>query len=238
MYCSYHPSNAAKVRCSNCERGLCPYCDHRIKGYTYCQECIVAGIDALAHISSRPRGSKRRAWKAALCSLFPGGGAVYNRQNIKALIYFITTVGLFQLSTLGAFSGLIKMVAMAFYFYSMIDSYRTAELIAAGESPAQNEERFKRALARRAPALGLLLISGGLLFLLQLIRPFGLNVSLLRFLPAGLIVLGGYLIVAHLKRKRDAESTIDSDPTRSGLSWLPSRRGGDPVFSERRAGRG
>jgi Ca2+/Na+ antiporter len=229
------------VKCYNCSRTLCPYCDHRIKGDSFCQDCIVAGIESLLSPASKRRDKRHRSWIAALCSLFPGGGAVYNRQNVKALIYFITIVGLFHLTTLNVFEGLLSVVALAFYLYSIVDSYRTAELIAAGDTPGANEERFKRALARRASALGLLLISGGLLVLIQMTQPFGIELSLVRFLPAGLIVLGGYLIVAHLKRRRDEEASYpDPGFSRSFLPVFQSRRRGEPepTYSAKRSGSG
>ena len=47
MNCSYHDHNAATVSCNGCGRPLCPACDHRIKGFPYCQDCIVLGVEML-----------------------------------------------------------------------------------------------------------------------------------------------------------------------------------------------
>ena len=41
MSCAYHLTNRAVVQCSRCGRPLCPACDHRIRGFPYCQDCIV-----------------------------------------------------------------------------------------------------------------------------------------------------------------------------------------------------
>ncbi|MDM7923150.1 MAG: hypothetical protein QUS14_12695, partial [Pyrinomonadaceae bacterium] len=45
--CAYHSQNVAVVQCNGCGKALCPACDHRIKGFPYCQDCIVQGIDLL-----------------------------------------------------------------------------------------------------------------------------------------------------------------------------------------------
>jgi hypothetical protein len=203
MYCSYHPSNVSRVRCTNCSRQLCVYCDHRIKGYPYCQDCIVSGIECLSRKSATEAHSKRSARLAALFALMPGMGAVYNRQNFKAIVHFVAIVGLFHLSSIKVLADFFVLAGMAFYFYSIMDAYRTAKAIAHGESPAVGEQRLKQSLARGAPAIGTTLIAAGLLYLIQVVRPFGL--SSLRLIPVGLILLGGYLIVTYLKRSREED---------------------------------
>jgi TM2 domain-containing membrane protein YozV len=208
MYCSYHPRNAARVQCISCARRLCAACDHRIKGYPYCQDCIVMGIENLSR-QYRTNHSKGKARLAALCAVLPGMGAVYNRQNVKAIVHFFAIIGLFQLSDLRVFEALFGMAGVAFYVYSIIDAYRTAKLISQGESPAADEARFKRGLARRAPAIGVALIVTGLLMVLQLLRPFGLNISMTRLIPVALIIFGGFLLTRYFKRSRIEDQAPD-----------------------------
>ena len=216
MYCSYHPRNAARVQCISCARRLCAACDHRIKGYPYCQDCIVMGVENLsrqhnAHYQAKQ--SKGKARLAALCALLPGMGAVYNRQNVKAIVHFVTIIGLFQISDLNVFEALFGMAGVVFYVYSIIDAYRTARLIAQGESPAADEARFKRELARRAPLIGGVLIGTGLLIVLQLfLRPLGIYLSMGRVLPVVLILFGGYLLTRYFKRARAEEQAPDYSP--------------------------
>src|SRR5947209_3426945 len=114
MYCSYHTTSVARVQCSSCARPLCRACDHRIKGSVYCQDCIVLGVEGLSrnYYSYKPRGRAR--W-AALFALLPGMGAVYNRQNIKGVVHFVTIVGLFQLTALRVGAGFFSLAGMAFY---------------------------------------------------------------------------------------------------------------------------
>ncbi|HEX8423103.1 MAG TPA: hypothetical protein VF634_06815, partial [Pyrinomonadaceae bacterium] len=92
MNCSYHNINAAVVQCSRCTRPLCPACDHRIRGFPYCQDCIVAGVELLQQqpaLLHAPQQLRRRTskWVATLLSLLiPGLGAAYNGQTSKALV--------------------------------------------------------------------------------------------------------------------------------------------------------
>ena len=220
MYCSYHTASAARVQCSSCARPLCNACDHRIKGYPYCQDCIVLGVEGLSrnYNNVRPRG---RARLAALFAVLPGMGAVFNRQNTKAVVHFVSVVGLFQLASIKIASGVFALAGMATYVYSIIDAYRTAVLIANGESPAVNEERFKRSLKKRAPLIGMLLISAGLLLVWNFIRPFGF-VTLARLFPVALIIFGGYLLTRYFKRSNEEYEPSSSAPP---YSLIPGRFG-------------
>lgn len=211
MYCSYHTSTLARVQCTNCARPLCPGCDHRIKGYPYCQDCIVLGIESLSrhHNYGRTGKPKAKSRLAALCAVFPGLGAVYNRQNVKAVVHFVGTVGLFQLTNLHVFPGFFALAGMAFYLHSIIDAYRTAQRIAEGESSEADEAKFKRRLAKRAPVLGLLFIFAGLLLVIQIIQPWAF-ITPARLIPAILIIFGGYLLTNYFKRSRDGEYKLDT----------------------------
>jgi len=208
MYCSYHTSHAARVQCSSCARALCAACDHRIKGYPYCQDCIVMWIENLSHGSYYGEPSRRRARVAALCAILPGMGAVYNRQNVKAVVHFAAIIGLIQLTHVRVLSGVFALGSLLFYAYSIIDAYRTALLIGAGESPEADEERFKRALVKRAPIVGLVLIVSGLLLVIQLVRPLAF-ITYARLLPVLLILFGGYLLTRYFRRKREDDYTRD-----------------------------
>ena len=221
MYCAYHPTSAARVQCASCARSLCVACDHRIKGYPYCQDCIVLGIESLSGSYQKRSNSKSKARLAALCALLPGMGAVYNRQNIKAVVHFITIVGLFSLSDLHMVEGFFVLSGMAFYFYSIMDAYRTARLVAEGESAEADEERFKRSLTKRAPVIGMVLIVTGILFVAQSMLGFSLTFS--RLLPVGLIILGGYLLTRYFKRSSEDYYTDYS--RRPSAPLIPGRFG-------------
>jgi hypothetical protein len=159
------------------------------------------GVESLSrnYHNPQPRG---RARLAAFFALFPGMGAVFNRQNIKGVVHFVTIVGLFQLTKIRVVAGLFALGGLAFYLYSIVDAYRTANLIARGESPSADEERFKRSLVKRAPLIGLVLLSAGVLLFIQIMRPFAF-VTFARLFPVALILLGGYLLTRYFKRSRD-----------------------------------
>jgi hypothetical protein len=221
MYCSYHTTGFARVQCSSCARPLCQACDHRIKGYVYCQDCIVLGVEGLSrrYDNARPRG---RARLAALFAVLPGMGAVYNRQNIKAVVHFVSIIGMFELASLKVASGVFALGGLVFYLYSIIDAYRTAALIARGESPAVDEEHFKRSLIKRAPLIGIMLIAAGLLLVVQIVRPFAF-LTLARLFPVALIIFGGYLLTRYFKRSR--EESYDEHSSLTPYSLVPGRFG-------------
>jgi len=161
---------------------------------------------------------------AALFAVLPGMGAVYNRQNIKAVVHFVSIIGLFELASLRVAAGVFALAGLAFYLYSIIDAYRTAMLIARGESPAVDEERFKRSLIKRAPLIGIVLIAAGLLLVVQILRPFAF-VTVARLFPVALIILGGYLLTRYFKRSR--EESYEQHPSVPPYSLVPGK------FSER-----
>ncbi|HKP12679.1 MAG TPA: hypothetical protein VJZ91_11230 [Blastocatellia bacterium] len=238
MFCSYHTQSAARVQCTSCHRGLCPACDHRIKGYAYCQDCIVMGIESLSQRHQRGR-SKTKARLAALCALIPGMGAVYNRQNLKAVVHFVGIVGLFNLTKLHVMPGLFALAGVVVYIYSMMDAYRTADRIAQGDSAEADEARFKRKLAKHAPALGVGLIVLGALMVVQVLRPF-VFISPARLLPVALIILGGFLLTRYFKRSSGDVPAPDYDrppyPVVPGSFGDPAHTNVRPMarFGERR----
>jgi len=159
------------------------------------------GIESLSQHRYQPGRSRTKARLAALCALIPGMGAVYNRQNLKAVVHFVSIVGLFNLTKLHILPGLFSLAGMVVYIYSMMDAYRTAERIAQGESAEADEARFKRQLAKRAPVLGVGLILLGALMVIQILQPFAF-INPARLLPVALIILGGYLLTKYFKRSR------------------------------------
>lgn len=183
------------------------------------------GIENLSRHYSRTRSiSRRRARLAALCALLPGMGAVYNRQYVKTVVHFVTIMGLFKLAAVHILGGVFLVAGFVFYAYSMVDAYRTAQLIAEGESAAADEARFKRSLARRAPVIGSIMIVAGIIYVLQVLHPFGISIA--RLLPVGLIILGGYLLVSYFKRS-DPQNYESYNPKRLPFALIQGRSTGD-----------
>jgi TM2 domain-containing membrane protein YozV len=204
MNCVFHPTNAAGARCSACERPLCPACDHRIKGSSCCQDCIVAGIEALRrnagagrHVfhqtgNQTGRQEEKSPLIALLLGLVPGVGAAYNGQNIKALTHFLAVVGLWVLADIfGTPLGIaFGLGGVGFYFYSVYDAFQSAQRLRRGEDLRAEDERLKHFLQRRMNLFGALLIGVGALAMLDFWIPNLLH----RAWPVLLIIAGAYLV--------------------------------------------
>ncbi len=197
MKCAYHPTAESQEFCSTCNRPLCPECSHQIKGKVYCQDCLVRGAEWAAAVKDlrMPADSPKRA---ALCSLIPGMGAVYNNEYLKALTFFAVFAALVMLGD--RVDGVFGFGAFAFLIFTMFDSYRTAE--------ARTRARVEGTLPeltmdkdRTIVAWGIFLIVLGVLFLLQNIIPY---YFLNRMWPLVFILLGGYLVYRAL---RDRDTT-------------------------------
>jgi len=136
--------------------------------------------------------------RAALCAIVPGIGAVYNREYIKAVIHFSIFAGLTIISeAVGVFS----LAAFAFYVFTIIDAYRSAEAIARGtasESLMRNEETNGLNLL----LWGGLLIAMGVLFLLDNLGAIRLR-DAIEFWPMILIGLGAYLVISQIMSRRN-----------------------------------
>jgi TM2 domain-containing membrane protein YozV len=230
MKCAYHPTKIASVRCSSCERQLCPACDHRIKGYPYCQDCIVAGIEILRRSAPQFRGAKARAQGksalvAILLGLIPGLGAAYNGQNVKALIHFVLTVGLWVLadtfhSPLGIF---IALSGSALYFYSLYDAFASAKRHSAGLDLEAEEERLRQFLRERTLAWGSLLVGIGTLAILN--RYFPLQVHSLW--PLLLVAAGIYIILRGYYRAGARNNVVYRTPPPSVIPSIYDRSTSD-----------
>ncbi|HSF24556.1 MAG TPA: hypothetical protein VLE20_10035, partial [Blastocatellia bacterium] len=111
---------------------------------------------------------------------------------------------------------------------------RTAHLIAQGESAAADEERFKKLLIRRAPALGVIFIVAGILFVINIVSQVAL-LAIAKLFPVLLILLGGYLLTKYFKRSR--ERVESSDPPRAPYSLVPGSYGDRESGNVRRLSR-
>lgn len=207
MNCVYHSQNVAVVNCNGCGKPLCPACDHRIKGFPFCQDCIVQGVDMLRqHNQSSyvPFVKKRTSpFVATLLSFFcPGLGAAYNGQTVKALVYFGVFVGLFQMAVLTGtpifFFGFIGM-----WLFSALDSWRTAQMIRSGVTPDVAEDILVKRFSGNPKMWGIVLSVLGTAFLLQSV--LNLRFLMRGLLPIALIGLGVYLLRGYIfKPKADS----------------------------------
>lgn len=217
MNCAYHIQNVAVVQCNSCGKPLCPTCDHRIKGFPYCQDCIVLGVDLLrqqSHSNYVPFVKKRTSPIVATLLSFvcPGLGAAYNGQTIKALVYFAVFVGLFQMAVLTGFA-LFVFGFIGMWLFAALDAWRTAQMIRSGLTPDVAEDIFVRRFTGNPKLWGIVLSVLGSAFLLQSV--FNIRGLMRALLPIMLIGLGIYILRGYVfKPKVDTNQIPDFDGVR------------------------
>ncbi len=209
MNCAYHIHNGAVVNCNGCGKPLCPGCDHRIKGFPYCQDCIVSGVELLRNQSQSnyaPFVKKRTSpFVATLLSAFcPGLGAAYNGQTTKAIVYFAVFVGLFQMAVLTSGIGPVFVFGfMGMWAFAALDAWRTASAIRSGVTPDVAEDILVKRFAGNPKLWGIVLSILGVAFLLQ--RFFNIGLLLRAILPVLLIGLGAYILRGYIFKPKEKE---------------------------------
>lgn len=218
MNCSYHIQNVATVQCNGCGKPLCAACDHRVKGFPYCQDCIVQGVDMLRNQSNSknytPFVKKRTSpfVAAFLSMLCPGLGAAYNGQTVKALVYFAVFVGLFQMAILTGGTAIFVFGFIGMWFFSALDAWRTAQMIRSGLTPDVAEDIFVKRFSGNPKLWGIVLTVLGGAFLLQNI--FNLRGLMRGLMPAMLIGLGIYILRGYIFKPADEDKWKDFDSAR------------------------
>jgi uncharacterized membrane protein len=238
MNCSYHIHNPAVVNCNGCGKPLCPACDHRIKGFPYCQDCIVMGVDLLRqHNQSNyaPFVKKRTSPVIAtlLSAIIPGLGAAYNGQTTKALVYFAVFVGLFQMAVLSGGMPLFVLGFIGMWFFSALDAWRTAQMIRSGVTPDTAEDILVSRFSGNPKLWGIVLAVLGCAFLFQ--RVFGLGYLFRALLPVFLIGLGIYLLRGYIFRSKTPASpfqNFSSDVSNSFVTAISDRRNRHANFDQ------
>ncbi len=228
MNCAYHTHNAAVVSCNGCGRPLCPACDHRIKGFPFCQDCIVMGVDLLrqqTRTNHVPFVKKRTSPVIAtlLSMLCPGLGAAYNGQIVKGFVYFGVFVGLFQLAVLSAGIGtpLFVFGFIGMWFFSALDSYRTAQMIRSGLTPDVADDILVKRFSGNPRLWGGILTVIGVLFLFQ--RVFNLGFLMRGILPLVLIGLGVYVLRGYIFKPKKAAAEWGGTGTSTSFALTQPR---------------
>lgn len=226
MNCAYHTHNAAVVSCNGCGRPLCPACDHRIKGFPYCQDCIVMGVDLLRQQNRAnhvPFVKKRTSpWLATLLSMLcPGLGAAYNGQTVKALVYFAIFVGLFQMAVLTSGTPLFVLGFIGMWFFAALDAWRTAQMIRSGLTPDVADDILVKRFSGNPRLWGSVLTVLGVAFLFQ--RVFNLGFLMKGILPIMLIGLGIYVLRGYIFRPKKTAVEWGGSGTSTSFALSQSR---------------
>jgi len=226
MNCAFHVRNPATANCNNCGRGLCRACDHRIKGYPFCENCILNGIESL-RTESRQKPKRRipiPALSFMLSWICPGLGAAYNGETVKAFVHFGLVAGVFQLAvqTDGMPVPVLGFLALWFFLLPM-DAMLTAKVIRTGSDRNEEEEFINGRFGGGRRFLGLILVGIGLVFLLTLL--LGPTLISNGILPVLLIGLGIYATRDFLNKRKRLASVSAEIPVES-REKVKAARGG------------
>lgn len=206
MNCYLHPERTATAYCRTCGRPLCQEDQREIYGVVYCQECVTrqwsSSSTGGAYAPPPPSGSipvppgAPSPGVALALGFIPGVGAIYNGQYFKAFLHVVIFGFLIAMSN-GPLGALFGIGIAAFYFYMVIDSFRTARAICLGQPvedfPGLGTIQFN------APIGAIILIGVGVLLLLHSLGWMGFD--FLRYVwPIFLIVLGLLLLQKHQNR--------------------------------------
>ena len=228
MNCAYHIHNGAVVQCNACGKPLCPACDHRIKGFPYCQDCIVMGVDLLRQQQNSSTYSSflnksTSPLIAFLLSVIPGLGAAYNGQTVKALVYFGVFIGLFQMAVLTGGTPIFVLGFLGMWVFAALDAWRTAKMIRAGVTPDVAEDILVKRFQGNPKLWGIVLGILGVAFLLQ--NVFNMRGVMRGLLPAMLIGLGIYILRGYIfKPKEEPGKWADFDSARPAPIFSGSLR--------------
>src|SRR5437660_9314920 len=230
MYCAYHAKNPAVVQCNQCARPLCPACDHRIRGFPFCQDCIVAGVELLRHHSQSTASQvirrKSSPFVASLLSFVPGLGAAYNGQTAKAIVHFAIFASFFQMAVVTDGTAFFVLGVFGTWLFAAVDACRTAQLMRAGLAPDAEEDAITRQLYGNPVAWGVTLVALGLAFLSHTL--LGVQFPVRRILPVALVILGSYMLFDYLKRRRRREELrgfdVNNPPPSVVTTWPGAAR--------------
>jgi hypothetical protein len=138
---------------------------------------------------------------AFVLGLIPGVGAVYNGQYAKGLVHVVILGLIFSILGNHAAQGLEPVFGVlipCFWFYMAFEAYHTAKKREQGETVGEFSSLIPvRGTPSRFPVAPVLLIALGVVFLLNNLEIVELRRAL-RYWPALLIVLGGYLLYIRL----------------------------------------
>lgn len=152
-----------------------------------------------------PALGRKNPGLAALLSLFPGIGNIYNGLYMRGVTFFLVIVSLIGIASEG--HELFGLAIAFFWVFNVIDAYRQATLINYGYAQdlgLVDLPRHPRA-SQGGVAAGVLLVLVGLVAVLE--RYFDVRLDWLFDLwPIALVLLGGWLIWASLRDRRRAQA--------------------------------
>jgi TM2 domain-containing membrane protein YozV len=214
MKCYYHKSREAEYSCKLCSRPLCKDCIEEIKGQYFCKDCVQKFVNGkIEKKIEEEKLTRKSPGGAALLSIVPGLGQIYNGQVIKAIGIIFLFVSLIILIDIYSSGPLFPLLLAAVYLGGIVDAYRTAKLynlISKGLAPAES----LRTIPEGSIWWGIILIIVGLLFLLH---NFGIRLYWLSdFWPLLLIAIGVYLLRGFFIRAKNEKQVKEETDINKG----------------------
>jgi hypothetical protein len=223
--CANHPDVPVASFCRTCGKPLCVNCRRTVGSTVFCEEHapVVA-----SERSSRPSpGPPQPAYSTPVSDspytaplpvppphhvagnspaiglflgFIPGVGAIYNGQYAKGLVHAVVfglLVTAVSSSSLNGFKPLIGILIGVFVFYMAIEAFHTARKRQAGE-PVEEFSSLVGVGDDSFPTGAVVLIGLGFLLLLNTLNLISID-AVMRFWPAGLILIGAYMLYSRLK---------------------------------------
>ncbi|MBM3297816.1 MAG: hypothetical protein FJY83_09505 [Candidatus Aminicenantes bacterium] len=139
-----------------------------------------------------------------LAGLFPGLGAIYNREYTKGLVYIVIFAGMITLQEHGSGQPFFGLLLAGFWFFQLIESVQTAKRI--NQAALQLEEEpngsgFKLEAGSGSVVWGLILVGLGVIFLLANYKVFSYS-QIADFWPAVIVLFGVKLLTDYFKKKK------------------------------------
>lgn len=229
MNCAFHQSNRAVANCDSCGRGLCPACDHRVRGFPLCQDCIVAGVESLkqqrAMTTKTPVRRSSPFIALVLSFLVPGLGAAYNGQTSKALVHFAIFASFFQIAVITNGELFFMLGVFATILFAAVDAYRTAQIIRDGFSPDAELDWIARRFAGNPLAWSLILVTlGGIFFSHTVLR---YELPMRPILATAIVLLGVHTLYDYIRTSRRRRAPIfgAARTTTARDAYLPTNGG-------------
>ena len=231
MTCANHPEAPVAAYCRTCGKPLCAECRREAQGTIFCEEHVPVAAAAPPPPVSGPSAPPPRQplppyavdpgtspVLAFILGFIPGVGAIYNGQYAKGLIHAVVFGIMVSILSSRAPSGmepLFGILLAVWIFYMAIEAYHTARKRRDGERVEEFSSLIEINRAPgRLPIGPVVLIGLGGLLLLDTTDIISLD-RLIRFWPAGLILLGVYMLWARLDvgstNRSDAHSGVPND---------------------------
>lgn len=212
-----NPESTVAGYCRVCGKALEPTDVRSASGVMYCSEHLPAGtppppppssaapLPGSPYAAPKP-GSDVSPGLAFVLGLIPGVGAIYNAQYAKGLVHVIIFGLLVAIvdNGPGDFEAMFGMLVAAWVAYMAFEAYHTAKKRQLGQPVDEFSSIFPLKPGAGSMAAPLVLIGAGVLFLLinfNLIRLY----EVVRFWPALLILLGGYMLYQRVARDRGGD---------------------------------